>query len=135
MRMFRRLRLFILAALTVVIVLSGFVIVHASNAPVPADSITSKDIIMILFGLLQTILLAIGVWLISNDRELFTRLRQVETKQEVRDNLCEERNTEGSEFHHHRASDKDPTLALKESVDTLRRLLHTFEKPDGQAAV
>jgi len=56
-------------------------------------------------------------------KELFIRMGHVETKQEVRDKLCDERNTDGS-HRHNRASDTNTTVALKESVDMLRRALH-----------
>lgn len=55
-------------------------------------------------------------------KELFIRIGHVETRQEVRDRLCEER-SEG-EHHYKRASDNDASAALKESIDMLRRSLH-----------
>lgn len=124
MTMFKGVRSFIRVALLVSFLLTFFVLVHAgSSNPQPDDTFSNKDIIMILFGLLQTIFLGIGVWLIGNDREIFTRLRLVESRQETRDALCDERNENG-EHYHNRAADKNPDLAFKQAVDTLRKLLY-----------
>lgn len=131
MAKFNKLRTGVYAMVVVCLTLTWFAMVSAANqAPPPIDTVSSKDIIMILFGMLQTVFMGIGVWLISNDKELFTRMGKVESAQATREAICDERND--VEHHHKRASDNDTTIALKESVDMLRRALHSMlEKGDS----
>lgn len=125
MTMFGKVKMAVRALMVTCIILTWFAIVQAAGTAPAPDTITSKDIIMILFGLLQTMFMGIGIWLISNDKELFTRMGKVESNQATRDAICDERNTDG-EHHHNRASDKDTQVALKESIDMLRRALHSM---------
>lgn len=129
MNQYPRIRRFIKLVIFVCLILMIYVVAHAKGevpAP-PDDGVSSKDVILYLLALLQTIMLGFAVWLIGNDRELFKRVSSVETRQEVRDKLCEERNIDGD--HHKRASDVDPYVALKESVDMLRRALWQLGVP------
>ena len=122
------IRLFVCCSLALCIVITWIVIVQASNGSAPStDSvISSKDIIMVLFGLLQTIFLGMCAWMVANDRELFKRMGAVESKQSTQDAICKERNEQGA-HQYNRASDKDDSQALKEAVDTLRRILNKME--------
>lgn len=90
MIMYRGLRKFIRLSLAIVAMIVFVSLSYASSAPV-SDSFSSKDIITVLFGLLQTIFMGIGVWLIANDKELFTRVATMEKKQAVQEMKCEER--------------------------------------------
>jgi uncharacterized membrane protein YcjF (UPF0283 family) len=128
MTMFKGLRMFIRVALAVCIIMVGFAIVHAAGTTTvttTSDSFSSKDIITMLLALLQTILVGVGVWLIGNDKELFTRMGKVETNQAVQANTCKERTGDcGPEHTHNRASDLNPQVALKEALDQIRQMLH-----------
>jgi hypothetical protein len=110
------------------VILISLSLAHGAGV-VPQDSVISnKEIIMYMLGLLQTIFAAIGLWLIANDRELFTRVGKIETKQAVRDQLCDERNDQGTHPHlHQRDSDKNPDLALKELLSLVRTRLYESE--------
>lgn len=88
--MFKGVRLFIRVSLVSVAMITVVSLSHAGSSS-PDDTFAAKDIIMVLFGLLQTVFMGIGIWLIANDKELFTRVANVEKKQEVRDTLCDER--------------------------------------------
>jgi uncharacterized membrane protein YcjF (UPF0283 family) len=90
MRMYKGVRKFIRISLFSVSLLTIVAMAYAGNAQ-PDDMFSPKDIIMLLFALLQTVFLGIGVWLIANDKELFTRMAKVEKSQEVRDAVCDER--------------------------------------------
>lgn len=130
--MFKGLKNFIVVSLSFCAVFSCFALAHASSTVDQSSLISSKDIIMVLFGLLQTVFMGIGLWLISNDKELFTRLRIVESDQVKQSTTCQERSGDcGTEHVHRRAADNDPQLALKESVDNLRKLLFTIENKEG----
>lgn len=119
----------ILTVGTVVIV----AISHAGTEP-PQEVISSKDVILVLFGLLQTGLLALAVWLINNDRELFVRVGKMETSQASREAICEERNKNG-EYHHQRASDapeqKPQHSNLQDVIDLLRKELYAQQIARG----
>ena len=53
------------------------------------------QIITALFGVLNTILTGVIVWIISQQSELFGRLRKVEADQQTTERLCEERHAGG----------------------------------------
>lgn len=128
MAKFNKLKTCVYTMVAVCLMLTWYALVEAAGQlapPAAADAMSSKDIIMILFGMLQTVFMAIGVWLISNDKELFTRMGKAESEIATRKALCDDRNEDG-EHHHKRASDTDTAVALKESVDMLRRALHSM---------
>lgn len=106
MTMFRKLRLFIKTATLLITILACHAIVEASGAPATdSATISSKDIIFVLYGLLQTIFMGIGVWLISNDKELFKRVSRLETDVAVMDKVCDERHENG-DYPRRRMTDK-----------------------------
>jgi uncharacterized membrane protein YcjF (UPF0283 family) len=125
MTMFIGIRTFIRSSLAAAILLAGYVVVYGAAGTPVSDTFSNKDIITLLATLLQTVLFGIGIWLIANDREIFTRLRKVESAQQVRDKLCDERSA-GSHGHD-RATDKDPVLAAAVALDTIRKLIHSGE--------
>ena len=98
-------------------------IAHASGTPVP-ETVSSKDVILILFSVLQAILMAIAVWMVSKINAHETRLANAETKQATRDALCEERNEQGTEHLHKRKTDEHPEILLKELLGRLREQLY-----------
>ena len=63
----------------------------AATIAVSDSAITSKDVIMILFGLLQTVFMGIGVWLINNQAKLFEGLNAVRQDIAVQIRTCDER--------------------------------------------
>lgn len=99
MTMYCGLRKFIRVSLFIVAVLAVFTLAYAGNTSPADDTFSAKDIIMVLFGLLQTVFMGIGVWLIANDRELFTRMGKVESAQAVQTTKCEERWNAGNHPH------------------------------------
>ena len=127
MMMFKGLRSFIRGSLAIAVLLTIVALVDAATVPAASssDSFSSKDIIMILLGLLNTILIGIGVWLVGNDKELFMRIASVESKQSTRDAICDERDKNG-EHTHKRATD-DAIEPLSEIVDSLRKLLYDLK--------
>jgi len=90
MKMYKGVRRFIRVSLFTSALLAIVAMAYAGTVQ-PDDSFSLKDIVMVLFGLLQTLFMGIGVWLIANDKELFTRMAKVEKDQQVRDAVCDER--------------------------------------------
>ena len=94
--MYQGVRLFIRVSLLASGLLAIVALSYAGPAAPPDDTFSMKDIIMVLFGLLQTVFMGIGVWLIANDKELFTRMARVEGKIETRDAICDDRWNSGN---------------------------------------
>ena len=80
-------------ALTVlsVVLLVSFGIASQGEAVQPTTSGMMWEAIMGLFGVLNTILTGVIVWLVSNQREAFSRIGKLETGEEVRSSICDER--------------------------------------------
>lgn len=95
-----RIRLLSITRYTVLALTGLVVFVSASlasagdSAPTPAGMMW--QVIMVLFGALDTILTAIIVWLVSNQRETFQRIGVLEKGEAVRAEICKERHPHGS---------------------------------------
>lgn len=69
---------------------------HAGGAPVIAENADMVwQMIVGLFGLLNTILMAVIVWIINNQSGIFGRIGRLEAANQVRSAICEERHPEG----------------------------------------
>ena len=73
------------------VLLASLGIASQGEAIQPTTQGMMWEVIMVLFGALNTILTGVIVWLVSNQREAFTRIGKLETGEEVRASLCDER--------------------------------------------
>lgn len=81
---------FAVLVLTMVVLLTSVSMVSAGDAP-PGSTGMMWQMIMALFGMLDTVLTGIIVWLVSNQRETFQRIGRLESGEDVRAALCDER--------------------------------------------
>lgn len=84
-----------IAGLLIIAFITLFAYQTASAANISQDQISTVNfmwqVITGLLALLQTIFIGIGVWLISNQTELFRRVGGLEVSVEARKVVCEER--------------------------------------------
>lgn len=83
----------------VVVTLLIFVLsaqIHAAGTPIITENADVVwQMIVGLFGLLNTILMGVIVWIISNQAGMFGRIGKLEAANQVRSAICEERHPEG----------------------------------------
>ncbi|RQW89948.1 MAG: hypothetical protein EHM79_02255 [Geobacter sp.] len=84
--------------LLIVVTLLVFVLsaqIHAAGAPVVAENADVVwQLIIGLFGILNTILMGVIVWIINNQSGIFGRIGKLEAANQVRAALCDERHPE-----------------------------------------
>lgn len=105
--MHKGVRAFICCSIIVAVIFTFFTVVYAGGNGAETDTFSHKDIIMILLALLQTIFIGIGVWLITNDKELFTRMNKVESDVKVQKVKCEERWDSGNHPERRKTDSKE----------------------------
>jgi hypothetical protein len=82
----------LMAAMCVISLFATVQLVHAAGESQPPNSNGMMwQVIILLSGALSTVWTGIGVWLIANQREIFQRVGRLETGEEVRKELCDER--------------------------------------------
>lgn len=95
-----RIRLLSIIRVVILLVTSAVMLCSASLAHagdvVPSPMGMMWQVIMVLFGALDTILTGIIVWLVSNQREAFQRLSLLEKGEAVRAEICKERHPHGA---------------------------------------
>ena len=73
------------------ILLVSVYLAQAGGESAPSSSGIMWQIITGLLALLQTVFMGIGVWIISNQSEMFRRIGNLESDNKTRAALCDER--------------------------------------------
>lgn len=84
-------RLLISAFALVVFLVAAQIAFGGGEAMQPTPMGMMWEVIVALFGLLNTVLTGVMVWLVSNLREAFQRISRLEGDDQTRKALCDER--------------------------------------------
>lgn len=86
----------ILLVVVTLLVLGLSARLHAGGSPIVTENADIVwQLIVGLFGILNTILMGVIVWIISNQSGMFGRIGKLEAANQVRSAICEERHPEG----------------------------------------